>query len=187
MDDVIAAIGPKVRELRKQKNLSLQQLADRAGLSAGAIHKIERNGMVPTIATLMKIAAALNRSVSYFVDEEDEGDKPAVLIRPAERKRVFTSKKGLTLSGISGPYRHFFMAGAFACIDEGADSGRRPMEHPGEELVYVLDGTLGFRVGDEAFTLRRGDAFHFRTDRPHRWSNESNRSARAIWMALRSS
>lgn len=187
MEDVIAAIGPKVRELRKQKNLSLQQLADRAGLSAGAIHKIEHNGMVPTIATIMKIAAALNRSVSYFVDEEDDGDKPAVLVRPSDRRRVFTSKKGLTLSGISGPYRLFFMAGALACVEDGADSGPKPMEHPGEELVYVLDGTLGFQVGEEAFTLRRGDAFHFRTDRPHRWRNEGARPARAIWMALRSS
>ena len=98
--DVIASIGPKVRQLRRQKNLSLQQLAERAGLSAAAIHKIERNGMVPTITTLMKLAAALNRSVAYFVDEEQA--EPAVLIRCDERKQVFTSKERLDLVGISG-------------------------------------------------------------------------------------
>jgi transcriptional regulator with XRE-family HTH domain len=183
-EDVIASIGPKVRQLRRQKNLSLQQLAERAGLSAAAIHKIERNGMVPTITTLMKLAAALNRSVAYFVDEELA--EPAVLIRSDERKQVFTSKERLDLAAISGPYGHFFMAGAVATMEPGADSGPKRMEHPGEELIFVLDGMMSFEVEGEEYTLRRGDALHFRTDRPHRWGNPSTRPARAIWMALRS-
>ena len=182
--DVIASIGPKVRQLRRQKNLSLQQLAERAGLSAAAIHKIERNGMVPTITTLMKVAAALNRSVAYFVDEEQA--EPAVLVRADERKPVFTSKENLELAGISGPYGQFFMAGAIATVEGDANSGAKPMEHPGEELIYVLEGSLGFQVDTEEYMLRRGDALHFRTDRPHRWWNPSSRPARAIWMALRS-
>ena len=183
-EDVIASIGPKVRQLRRQKNLSLQQLAERAGLSAAAIHKIEHNGMVPTITTLMKLAAALNRSVAYFVDEEQA--EPAVLVRSDERKQVFTSKDGLELAGVSGPYGHFFMAGAVATMEAGADSGPKPMEHPGEELIFMLDGTMSFEVEGEEYTLRRGDALHFRTDRPHRWGNPSARPARAMWMALRS-
>jgi len=183
-EDVIASIGPKVRQLRRQKNLSLQQLAERAGLSAAAIHKIERNGMVPTITTLMKLSAALNRSVAYFVDEEQT--EPAVLVRSDERKPVFTSKERLDLAGISGPYGQFFMAGAVATIEAGADSGPKRMEHPGEELIFMLDGTVCFEVEGEEYTLRRGDALHFRTDRPHRWGNPSVRPARAIWMALRS-
>ncbi len=186
MDDIIASIGPKVRGLRQQKGLSLQQLAERSGVSAAAIHKIERNGMVPTITTLMKLAGALNRSVAYFVEEEEKEDRPAVLIRAAGRKPVFTSKKGLDLRGVSGPYGRFFMAGASATVEPGADSGRKPMEHPGEEFVYVLSGTLCFEVGGEEYVVRRGDALHFRTDRPHRWWNPRREPARAIWMALRS-
>ena len=77
MEEIIASIGPKVGQLRQQKRLSLQQLAERSGVSAAAIHKIERNGMVPTITTLMKLAAALNRSVAYFVEEEEHEDRPA--------------------------------------------------------------------------------------------------------------
>lgn len=183
-EDVIAALGPKVRQLRRQKNLSLQQLAERSGMSAAAIHKIERSGMVPTITTLMKLAAALNRSVAYFVDEEQA--EPAVLVRADDRKAVFTSKERLDLAGISGPYGHFFMAGAIATIEPGADSGAKRMEHPGEELIFMLEGTFSFEVEGEEYLLRRGDALHFRTDRPHRWWNPSARPARAVWMALRS-
>ena len=183
-EDVIASIGPKVRQLRRQKNLSLQQLAERSGLSAAAIHKIEHNGMVPTITTLMKLAAALNRSVAYFVDEEPS--EAAILVRSDERKKVFTSKERLDLAGITGPYGQFFMAGAVATVEPEADSGPKPMEHPGEELVFMLEGSLRFTVEGEEYALRRGDALHFRTDRPHRWWNPSSRPARAVWMALRS-
>lgn len=183
MDDVIAAIGPKLRQLRRQKSLSLAQLSDRSGVSAAAIHKIERNGMVPTIATLMKLAQALNRPVAFFVDEEPA--EPAVLTPARARKEVFTSKKGLELEGVSGPYGRFLLAGAMATIQPHANSGARAMEHPGEELILVLEGSLHFDVDGEVYELKRGDALHFRTDRPHRWRNPRATRTRAAWMALR--
>jgi len=185
VEDVIASIGPKIRELRQQKNLSLKQLAERSGVSAAAIHKIERNNMVPTITTLMRLATALNRSVAWFVSEDEREDRPAVLVRARDRRPVFTSKEGLELEGISGPYGRFFIAGALACVEPGASSGKTPMEHLGEELLYVLEGSVEVEVAGEGFVLRRGDALHFRTDRPHRWRNPGSRPARLIWMALR--
>jgi transcriptional regulator with XRE-family HTH domain len=185
MQDVITAIGPKIRQLRKQRDLSLQQLAERSGVSAATIHKIERNGMVPTVTTLMKIAGALNRSVSYFVDEQEEA-KPVVFTPAAERRQVFTSKKGLALKGITGPYGLFFMAGAIAVVEPRADSGPKPMEHQGEELVLMVSGTLEFEIDGERYLLNPGDALHFRTDRLHRWANPTDEPAEAAWMALRS-
>jgi transcriptional regulator with XRE-family HTH domain len=88
---IVSSIGPKLRDLRLQRGLSLQQLAERADVSAAAIHKIEKSGMVPTITTLLKLAGALNRSISYFVDEETEQNGPAVLVRADERRIVYTS------------------------------------------------------------------------------------------------
>ena len=184
LEESVASIGPKIRQLRRQKNLSLQQLSDRSGLSTAAIHKIERSGMTPTVATLMKLAAALNRPVAYFIDEEES--PPAVLIRSDERKRLFTVRDGLDLAAVSGPVGRFFMEAAVTTLEPGACSGDKPLEHPGEELVFTLDGMLSFEVAGEEYMLRRGDALHFRTDRPHRWQNSGRRPARALWMALRS-
>ncbi len=184
LDQALAAIGTKVRQLRKQRNLSLEELSQRSGVSATAIHKLERNGMVPTIATLMKLALAFDRPVSYFVDED--GAPPSVsLVKADEGRPVLTSKRGLRLQGISGPYGSFHLAGAVAEVEPGADSGPKEMEHPGEELVYLLEGALVFQVGGEELNLRPGDALHFRTDRPHRWANPGDCPAQAVWMALR--
>ncbi|HET7235923.1 MAG TPA: cupin domain-containing protein [Actinomycetota bacterium] len=185
MEEVIASIGPKLRELRQQKGLSLKQLAERSGVSAAAIHKIERNNMVPTITTLMRLATALNRSVAWFVSENEHEDRAAALVRSRDRRPVYTSKTGLALEGISGPYGRFLIAGALARVEPGASSGRAPMEHLGEELVYVLEGSIEIQVAGEDFALRRGDALHFRTDRPHRWRNPGARPARLLWLALR--
>jgi transcriptional regulator with XRE-family HTH domain len=185
LNQIVSSIGPKLRELRLQQRLSMQQLADRADVSAAAIHKIERSGMVPTITTLLKLAGALDRPVSYFVEEDAEDSGPVVFTPAEARNSVFTSHRGIDLSGISGPYGRFFVAGALATVDPGADSGPNPMEHPGEELVFVLDGVLEFTVEDQSFRLQKGDAIHFRTDRRHQWSNPGSKDARAVWMALR--
>lgn len=183
--EVIEGLGVKVREVRQQKGLSLQRLAERAGLSAAAIYRIEQGNMVPTITTLMKLSVALNRPVSYFVNEY-VADKPVVFTPAAERLPVATSKEGLELQGVSGPYGQFLLAGALAVVGPGADSGPEPMIHPGEELVYLLEGSLEFTVTDEVYPLTPGDSLHFRTDRPHQWRNpDLHGSARAIWMAFR--
>jgi len=102
-----SSIGPKLRDLRLQRGLSLQQLAERANVSAAAIHKIEKSGMVPTITTLLKLAGALNRSISYFVDEETEQNGPAVLVRADERRIVYTSHLGIDLKDYDSRIRTF--------------------------------------------------------------------------------
>ena len=183
--EVIDGLGTKVREVRQQKGLSLQRLAERAGVSAAAIYRIEQGNMIPTITTLMKLAMALNRPVSFFVNEY-VADKPVVHTQASARQPVATSKQGLELQGITGPYGQFLLAGAIAVVDAGADSGPEPMVHPGEELVHLLAGRLEFTVDDEEFPLQPGDSLHFRTDRPHQWRNpDPHRDAQALWMAFR--
>ena len=185
LEEIVSSIGPKLRELRAQRSLSLQQLAELSDVSAAAIHKIERNGMVPTITTLLKIAGALNRPVSYFVEETEPDNRPVSFTRADGRRNLFTSHQGIDLSAISGPYGRFFLAGAIAEVEPGASSGRKPMEHPGEELVLMLDGVLEIDVDGMPYQLTDGDSLHWRTDRPHRWKNPGDTPSRAVWLALR--
>jgi transcriptional regulator with XRE-family HTH domain len=182
---IISSIGPKLRALRKQTGLSLQQLSARSDVSPAAIHKIEQGDMVPTITTLLKIAGALNRPVSYFVDEEQDSSEPIVFTSADEHRPIYTSHQGISLSGISGPYGRFFLAGARATVVPAASSGGKPMEHPGEELIYVVEGTLDFEVNGRCFSLGPEDALHFRTDQKHSWANHGSVPAKAVWLALR--
>ena len=184
---VVNSIGPKIHRLRKQWNLSLQQLADRSDVSTAAIHKVEQGTMVPTITTLLKLAAALEQPVAYFVDEEEASPSYVVFTPASSRRSIYTPHEGLSLEGISGPYGQYFVATAIAEVEPGADSGESPLRHAGEELIHMLSGRLDVDVGDQTFQLRRGDSIHFRTDHEHRWRNPTKHPARAVWTALRPS
>ncbi|MGH3284113.1 MAG: cupin domain-containing protein [Streptosporangiaceae bacterium] len=185
LERIVGSIGLKVFSLRKRMGLSLQQLGERSDVSAAAIHKIEQGGMVPTITTLLKIAGALGRPVSYFVEEDVGRDDVAVLSPPDEDRPVYTSHKGIALNSISGPYGRFLLAGARATVAPGATSGRKPMQHPGEELVHVIDGQLEFTVTGQLYQVSIGSTLHFRGDQPHTWRNPGSTEAHAVWMALR--
>jgi transcriptional regulator with XRE-family HTH domain len=182
---IVSGIGPKLRTLRKQAGLSLQQLAVKADVSAAAIHKIEQSGMVPTITTLLKVAGALGRPVAYFVDEEEVASDPTVFVRDGEQRPILTSHTGIDLAGISGTYGRFYLAGARATVVPGASSGDHFLEHPGEELIYLLEGELEFVVNQQTYRMQPGDSLHFRTVQQHSWRNPGTEDAVALWMALR--
>lgn len=182
---IVSGIGPKLHTLRKQAGLSLQQLAVKSDVSAAAIHKIEQSGMVPTITTLLKVAGALGRPVAYFVDEEEVASDPTVFVRDGEQRPILTSHTGIDLAGISGAYGRFYLAGARATVVPGASSGDHFLEHPGEELVYLLEGVLEFVVNHQTYRLQPGDSLHFRTVQQHSWRNPGTEDAVALWMALR--
>lgn len=182
VDRIVSKLGEKIKTLRREKGWSLQELAEKSSISAAGIHKIESNGIIPTITTMMKIADALGKKVSYFIEEEGEkGD--AVFISSRKRETIFTFKKGLSLQGISAKkYGDFIMTAAYALVQVRASSGEKPMNHRGEELIYCLQGQMEFQVKGKTYILNPGDSLHFRTHLEHSWKNIGDVQARLIWV-----
>jgi transcriptional regulator with XRE-family HTH domain len=182
VDRIISKLGEKIKTARVGKGWSLQELSEKAGISAAGIHKIESNGIIPTITTMMKLADALGKKVSFFIEEVGE-EKDAIFISAQERGAIFTFKKGLSLEGVSAKqYGDFIMTAAYAVVEVGASSGRKPMSHRGEELVYCLHGKMEFRVKDRTYILNPGDSLHFRTHIEHSWKNIGDVQAKLIWI-----
>jgi transcriptional regulator with XRE-family HTH domain len=182
VDRIISKLGEKIKKLRMEKGWSLQDLAEKSGISAAGIHKIESNGIIPTITTMMKIADALGKKVSFFIEEEGE-ENGAVFVPARKREAIFTFKKGLSLQGISAKkYGDFIMTAAYAVVEVGASSGKKPMSHRGEELVYCLQGKMEFRVKGKTYVLNPGDSLHFRTHLEHSWRNIGDVQAKLIWV-----
>jgi transcriptional regulator with XRE-family HTH domain len=185
VDRIVSGIGPRLRELRLHHSLSLQQLAERAGVSAAAIHKIERNGMVPTITTLLKLAEAFSRRVAYFLDDEEEEAGSVAFTAAGDRPSVFSARSGVEIRSISGSHARFFVSGTVVTVEPGAGSGPSRAAGDREELVLVLEGSLRFEVDGHEYLLHEGDSLHLRTDRPHRWENATDRPVEAAWVTLR--
>jgi quercetin dioxygenase-like cupin family protein len=166
-EPIVDAIGPRVREARQRLGLSLQQLAVRADVSAAAVHKVERGDMVPTITTLLKLSGALGTTVASLVDELP-GEPVARYVRAGARGNA-TLRAG----------------GVMAVVEPGGESGDTRPRRPGEELLLVLEGALRVEVAGERYDVEPGDTLHYPTDRGHRWSNEGDEPARAVWVTIR--
>jgi quercetin dioxygenase-like cupin family protein/DNA-binding XRE family transcriptional regulator len=181
---VVSGIGPRLRSLRSRHGLSLQQLADRSDVSPAAIHKVEQGTMVPTITTLLKLAAAFQIPVAHFIDEVDVPAVP-VVYTPAKNRRVRTSASGHVLVGsISAESGPFDLGASVTEISAGAQSADETDRPAGESLVHVLSGILELTVGDQAFRLTAGDSLHFRSEENHSWRNPSARTTKVVWVSL---
>lgn len=182
VDRIVSKLGEKIKIIRMEKSWSLQDLAEKSGISAAGIHRIESDGITPTITTMMKIADALGKKVSYFIEEEGE-EKDAIYVHGRKREAIFTFKKGLTLECISArKYGDFIMTAAYSVVEVGASSGRKQMSHRGEELVYCVQGSMEFRVKGRSYVLNQGDSLHFRTQLEHSWKNIGDIEAKLIWV-----
>lgn len=181
---VVAGIGPRLRVLRGRLGLSLQQLAERSDVSPAAIHKVEQGTMVPTITTLLKLAAAFQVPVAHFIDEADTPTTPVSFI-PRSRRRIRTSPDGDvvvgSISAESGPFELTASVTEIAAGARSAEDDRRPA---GESLVHVQSGTLEVTVGAQTFRLSAGDSLHFRSEEEHSWRNPSARATKVVWVSL---
>lgn len=179
---IVGDIGPKVHALRQRQGLSLQQLARRSEVSAAAIHKVERGDMVPTVTTLLKLAASLGAPIAHFVEGDGAPGPVATFTSADGRAALRSDTEGVELAELSGPASRFRTSATVTTLAPGAGGGGA--RRPGEDLVFVLDGSLRVEVAGERYLLRKGDSLHFPTDREHRWDNPGRGVARAVWVSV---
>jgi len=170
VDESIIKIGKKIRQLRRKLNLSLRDLAEYSGTSASAIHKIESNSMVPSIAVLIKIAQALKKNVSYFIGEGN-GVSQVVHVRPEDRGVLYVKNSKLTVENIASTVSECQLEATLLRIKKGGTSGEITLIHPGEEIKFCLKGKMEYTIEKNKFILGPGDCLHFKSELPHSWKN----------------
>ncbi|MFQ5691431.1 MAG: helix-turn-helix domain-containing protein [Nitrospinota bacterium] len=170
VEQQIIRVGERISRLRKQAGLSLRELADLTGVSFTTIQKIESNTIVPSIASVMKIAQGLGRSVSFFLDEE-ESEEEVRFVRRRERALTEVPASGLRIEDVALNLRHSLLQATLLTIAPGGMSGDEPLQHPGEEIKLCLKGRMEYRIGGDTYSLKEGDCLHFKSDIPHYWKN----------------
>ncbi len=168
-------IGTTIRNQRQMKGISVRELARLTGLSPSAISQIETGKSVPNILTMKAIAEALDISVISFL--LDDLENKISLVKQGERRRLVrnaTPTGNLNEEFLAGG-RNFQMEPAIISVPPLADSGK-PMSHPGEEFIYVLQGHLQYSLeGVKDYDLEEGDSFYYPCSIPHHWMNPSDK------------
>ncbi len=183
--DVMALeIGSKIKELRQKKGFTLQDVSSLAGLSKPLISQIENNRVVPPVATLLKLARALEVTIGYFFQEDESSDRVAVT-RKEERRTV--ARLHHQKSGVGYFYESLEVKKSDKHMDpflvtfDVEDVGDiHFFSHEGEEFVHVLSGELEFRIRDQAHVLHPGDSLYFESDLSHAFRSLGSEPAQAL-------
>ena len=140
MDRVIQAIGQRVKDLRSQRGLTLEEVAERSGCTPGFLSQIERNKAVPSISMLYAIAEALDTKVSDFFPETIQ---PARVVRHDDRETFHFEGSSVTYSLLSTKFPHAAIdAFLLKVIPSGGPADGRNARSPGRRTWPRLAGCL---------------------------------------------
>jgi len=165
-------IGPRLRALRTDRGVTLDVLAARSGLTKGYLSKIETGKKLPPIATLSRISGALDADIAHFFQKEDSGgdvDDRVSLVRAGQRRPAvrggtsFGYDYASLTRGFAGKAMEPFVFTFPARLE--ADCF---FEHPGEEMLFILSGSVEFMLGGRTLMLAAGDCLYFDSSLPHR-------------------
>lgn len=162
-------LGRRIRELRHERQLTLEQLGKLTGFSKSLLSKIENAQVSPPIATLSRIAEALEVTIGYFFEEEARQDR-AIFVSKSERQRVDQKKLGPEYS-----YEHLAFGSSMKRLMEpfviflepDSQDSATLFEHPGEEFILVLEGAMEFLFGNTSYPMKTGDSLYFDARVPH--------------------
>lgn len=178
-------IGDKVRKLREKNRYTLQDLAAKTGLSKDFLSQTESDAVIPPVATLLKLAKALNVSMSYFFQEK-AGSRKVAVTRGRERIRIERRphhRKGevdYIYEALEAKKTDKHMEPFLVEFPAGDTSEMVFVSHEGEEFVHLLDGRLEFRSVDQVEVLEPGDSIYFESDVSHSFRCLGEKPARAI-------
>jgi transcriptional regulator with XRE-family HTH domain len=174
----LAGIGAVIRRARSARGLTLDELAGMVGLSVTFLSRIERGLIACSIGNLLEIAGALQvPPAELFADVGGEDRTRAY--------RVVRAVDAAPSKGADANYAWCKLASGIGeqrletFLLELSAKPRQPtlVAHPGEEMCFVLEGSVEFQVGDETIALERGDSIHLRSDVPHMaWARGSGRA-----------
>lgn len=163
-------LGGRVRELRGRRGLTLEALAERAGVSRAMISKLERGEKNPTLVVAAKLAEGLGVTLSQLVGMEER--REVVVVRKEGRMVMRDPETGFERQLLSPTFVGRGVEFVRNTIPEGSTSGEFPPHRKGvAEHVVVERGRLRVTLGGEEYLLEEGDALYFEADMTHRFDN----------------
>ncbi|NUN66578.1 helix-turn-helix domain-containing protein [Pseudanabaena biceps] len=162
-------LGSTIRDLRQKHGLTIAEVAEKSGISRGMLSKIENALTATSLETLVKITNALGVSMATLFRHYNAPEGGAQLIKQGQGMEVVRrgTKSGHTyhlLSYNQGPHKYFE---PFLISMDDASEIFPTFEHQGLEFIYMLEGKLDYRHGQNTYSLEAGDSLTFAGHIPH--------------------
>ena len=178
-------VGSKIKGIRESKNISIEEISERSGLSTDQITSIENDQYLPSLGPLIKIARALGVRLGTFLDDNDE--LGPVVCRAEERNSSISFSNGATDARKHMEYhslakqkagRH--MEPFIIDIQPSEEKNFKLSAHEGEEFIYVMEGEVEIEYGKEKYNLKVGDSIFYDSIVEHHVHGATGKSARIL-------
>ncbi|MCK1392857.1 helix-turn-helix domain-containing protein [Bradyrhizobium sp. 1] len=170
-DALIVELGGRVKRLRTQAGLTLEEFASQSGVSRAMLSKVERGEKSPTLAIIVRIAKGLNVSMSALMGAEPDLAQVAV-IRRANRLAFKDPETGFERHNLSPSHLDNDLEFLLHRIPPGESSGELPpYKVPTEKYLVVHEGQLTVQTGEANYVLDTGDSFYFDVRESYRFIN----------------
>lgn len=170
-EDVLAGVGPRLRALRRARNISLAALAAETGLTSSTLSRLETGKLRPTLEQLLPLAQAHGVPLDDLVAAPPTGD-PRIHLRPVRRSGFTVVPLTRRPGGIQA-YKVIYPPA-------GRSATTKRQTHDGYEWFYVLNGDVRLTLGDQEYQLGPGEAAEFDTRTPHRISSAGAQPAELL-------
>ena len=161
-------IGAKIGSIRESRNLTIEDVSERAGVSVEQIERIEGDVEIPSLAPLFKIARVLGVRLGTFLDDHDQlGPVVSRAIDTKDRNAIrFTNnstvnRKHMEYYSLSQDKAGRHMEPFLIDIEASEHTDFKLSSHEGEEFIYVLEGTVEIIYGKETYILEAGDSIYY--------------------------
>lgn len=166
------SIGSRLKKLREERKISLDDLSDRTGLKIDDIKLIEDSDLIPGLSPLIKIARVMGVRLGTFLDDcENIGP---VVSRAGDRtagnrfgKQNGAAQADLNFHSLAPNKAGRHMEPFFIEIDPGSAEDVQLSTHEGEEFIFVMEGAVDITYGRESIALERGDSIYYDSAVPH--------------------
>tara|TARA_R110000751_G_scaffold259709_5_gene359068 strand:- start:21853 stop:22491 length:639 start_codon:yes stop_codon:yes gene_type:complete len=172
------SLGTRLRERRLELGFTLKAVADQAGLSVGFISQIERGITIPSLSSLVSVSRVLGVNVGDFLTTKAQGSD-GFQSGQSGRPVFAVSESSVSYERISSAFPGHVMRSVI--IHEPPGHRSEPIAHEGEEMMFVLEGSITIEVARKRTILGVGDSVHFPSTKVHSSWNHTDKPAKILW------
>lgn len=177
----VKSFGEKVRSLRKQKGLTLADLAEKTHRSVSLLSQIENGNVSPSFSSMQTIADALEINLGRIITEESSAEEDDTYFLEASARKVLMTQGGVKHHLLTHGMQLSFEL-VIIELPPKSSTGEFLYTHEGAECGYVIEGEIIVETNDQAHHLKPGDSITLKSSVPHRLANQKNKTARAVWV-----
>jgi transcriptional regulator with XRE-family HTH domain len=171
-------LGRRIRALRLERKLGITEVAQRAGISVGALSQIERGISSLRVRILWPLAAALGVEPHSLVADSHE-DSDLYVVRASARKEIPVRSDGIRKKLLSPPGST--LTGLLVVVEPGGGTDAS-YSHAGHEFGFVKKGQVELTIDSVIYLLKEGDSFAFKSTLKHAFHNRGKERCEIIWI-----